>query len=69
MKRTIPFFFYVLLALVIPASGCISDEARAVRELEIESVDLIPVNDGTYRGDFTFGNLHTWLKFMSPIIK
>ncbi len=36
-------------------SSCVSKEVLEVRELQIGSVDLDLVADGTHRGDFTYG--------------
>ena len=40
---------------VVVLSGCVSKEVLEVRAMQIGSVDLDLVADGTHRGDFTYG--------------
>ncbi len=54
-KKVIPLALSACLVALFLVS-CVSPEMKAVREMEIESVDLSRVPDGTYEGSFAYGS-------------
>ena len=52
----IVILFLIAASATISFSGCVSQEVLDVRKMPIEHVDLAAVPDGTFRGDFTYGD-------------
>jgi len=46
----------LLVTAVFFLSGCVSPEVLATRQLEIQDLDISAAKDGTYTGDYTYGN-------------
>ena len=48
-------FAFVILLVVFVLSSCASKEMKQVRNIPINEVDLSNVQDGSYKGDFSYG--------------
>jgi len=55
MKRKILFAIVILFALAFVLSSCAYKEMKKVRSMPINEVDLSNVQDGSYKGDFSYG--------------
>ncbi|MFW5747279.1 MAG: FMN-binding protein [bacterium] len=59
MNRSVPVALVCAAALtiLIVLSGCVSREAREMRNLRIEDIDVMKIPDGTYVGKYGYDEL------------
>lgn len=56
MKQTTMAALAALALLALVTTGCATAEMQRVRQMEISRVNLASARDGTFRGEYAYGN-------------